>query len=63
MGRRDDERDIIYVEREEPSFKPIMLGALLGVALGILFAPQSGEETRRLVRRLLPTRNDIRVQR
>ncbi len=53
MGRQADERDVIYVEREEPSFKPIVFGALLGIALGIMFAPQSGEETRRLVRRRL----------
>lgn len=53
MGRRDEERDVVYVEREEPSFKPIIFGALLGLAVGILFAPQSGEETRRLVRRRL----------
>jgi gas vesicle protein len=53
MGRRDEERDVVYVEREEPSFKPIIFGALLGLAVGLLFAPQSGEETRRLVRRRL----------
>jgi gas vesicle protein len=53
MGRRDDEREVVYVEREEPSFKPIIFGALLGLAVGVLFAPQSGEETRRLVRRRL----------
>ncbi len=53
MGRRDQERDVIYVEREEPSFKPVLLGALLGVAVGLFFAPQSGEETRRQVRRRL----------
>lgn len=53
MGRRDEEREVVYVEREEPSFKPIIFGALIGLAVGILFAPQSGEETRRLVRRRL----------
>lgn len=53
MGRRDDEREVVYVEREEPSFKPIIFGALMGLAVGLLFAPQSGEETRRLVRRRL----------
>ncbi|HWA15580.1 MAG TPA: YtxH domain-containing protein [Gemmatimonadales bacterium] len=54
MGRRDDyEREVVYVEREEPSFRPIIIGAVLGLALGIMFAPQSGEETRRLVRRRL----------
>ena len=53
MARRDEEREVVYVEREEPSFKPIIFGALLGLAVGLLFAPQSGEETRRLVRRRL----------
>lgn len=53
MGRRNEEREVVYVEREEPSFKPIIFGALIGLAVGVLFAPQSGEETRRLVRRRL----------
>lgn len=50
---RDDDREVVYVEREESSLKPILFGALLGVAVGLLFAPQSGEETRRILRRRL----------
>ncbi len=50
---RDDERDVIYVEREDSSLKPILFGALLGLAAGLLFAPQSGEETRRALQRRL----------
>lgn len=50
---RDDERDVIYVERENGSLKPILFGALLGLAAGLLFAPQSGEETRRMLQRRL----------
>jgi gas vesicle protein len=50
---RDDERDVIYVEREDSSLKPILFGALLGLAAGLLFAPQSGEETRRMLQRRL----------
>lgn len=50
---RDDDRDVVYVERDGGSLKPILFGALLGVAVGLLFAPQSGEETRRLLRRRL----------
>lgn len=52
MGR-DEEREVVYVEREGGMVKPILLGALLGVAVGLLFAPQSGEETRRALKRRL----------
>jgi gas vesicle protein len=50
---RDDEREVVYVEREGGSIKPILFGALLGVAVGLLFAPQSGAETRRSLKRRL----------
>jgi gas vesicle protein len=50
---RDEEREIVYVEREGGSVRPILFGALLGLAVGLLFAPQSGEETRRQLRRRL----------
>jgi hypothetical protein len=42
-----DERGVVYVERESGSVKPVLLGLLLGLGLGLLFAPQSGEQTRR----------------
>lgn len=32
-------------------FAGIVIGAMIGVAMGFLFAPKSGEETRRLVKR------------
>jgi len=48
---RDDERDVVYVERGEGSLKPLLFGALVGLAIGFLFAPQSGDETRRVLRR------------
>ncbi|MCC7174252.1 MAG: YtxH domain-containing protein [Bryobacterales bacterium] len=35
---------------EENKFTYFVLGLGIGVAVGILFAPQSGEETRRLLR-------------
>lgn len=41
------------MEREEASLKPLLVGALLGLVVGILFAPQSGEETRRVLKRRL----------
>ena len=50
---RDEEREIVYVERGEGSFRPMLFGALLGLAVGLLFAPQSGEETRRALKRRL----------
>jgi len=53
MSREGRERDVVYVEREGGTLRPMLLGALLGVAVGLLFAPQSGEETRRLLRRRL----------
>jgi hypothetical protein len=48
-----DEREVIYLDRDAGSVKPLLLGALIGLALGILFAPQSGVETRRALRRRL----------
>lgn len=53
MARDDEEREVIYVEREGSGVGPILLGALLGLAAGLLFAPQSGEETRRGLQRRL----------
>ena len=53
MARYDDQRDIVYVERDGGSLKPILFGLLLGVGFGLLFAPQSGEETRRALNRRL----------
>lgn len=50
---REEEREVVYVERGEGSLRPMVFGALLGLAVGLLFAPQSGEETRRGLRRRL----------
>lgn len=47
----DDDREVVYVERGEGSIKPVLFGALLGLAVGLLFAPQSGDETRRALNR------------
>jgi gas vesicle protein len=42
------------VERSDSSsLKPILFGLAFGAALGLLFAPQSGEETRRSINRRL----------
>ncbi|MEO8199230.1 MAG: YtxH domain-containing protein [Gemmatimonadota bacterium] len=53
----DDEDDggrIIYMERDGgSSVKALLLGALIGAGLALLYAPQSGEETRRGLKRRL----------
>lgn len=56
MSHHDDEDNgrIIYVERETgSSIKALLLGALIGAGLALLYAPQSGEETRRGIKRRL----------
>jgi YtxH-like protein len=50
----DDDRRVVYVEREGGStVKALLLGALIGAGLALLYAPQSGEETRRGLKRRL----------
>jgi hypothetical protein len=49
----DDDRRVVYVERGGSSVKALLLGALIGAGLALLYAPQSGEETRRGIRRRL----------
>lgn len=52
MGREDEDREVVYVERADDStLRPLLLGMLIGAGLALLFAPQSGEETRRGLRR------------
>ena len=56
MSRYDDEDNgrIIYMERESgSSIKALLLGALIGAGIALLYAPQSGEETRRGIKRRL----------
>lgn len=53
MAQRDRDREI-YVEREGASaVKWFIVGGLLGAGMALLFAPQSGGETRRGIRRRL----------
>lgn len=49
----DDDRRVVYVERGGTSVKALLLGALIGAGLALLYAPQSGEETRRGLKRRL----------
>ena len=55
MARYEDEDDqVIYVEREGgSSIKALLLGAVIGAGVALLFAPHSGAETRRDIKRRL----------
>jgi hypothetical protein len=49
----DEDRRVVYVDRGGTSVKALLLGALIGAGLALLYAPQSGEETRRGLKRRL----------
>jgi hypothetical protein len=52
--RRNQGREIVYVERAgDSSAKWLFWGAALGAGLALLYAPRSGEETRRVLQRKL----------
>jgi gas vesicle protein len=54
MGRRSEGREVVYVERGgDSSAKWLFWGALLGAGIALLYAPRSGEETRRVLQRKL----------
>jgi YtxH-like protein len=46
-------REVVYVERGDSSAKWLFWGALLGAGLALMYAPRSGEETRRILQRRL----------
>ena len=52
MGR-NAHREVVYVERGDSSAKWLFWGGLLGAGLALLYAPSSGEETRRNLQRKL----------
>ncbi|HEX6615486.1 MAG TPA: YtxH domain-containing protein [Gemmatimonadales bacterium] len=53
MARRS-KREIVYVERGgDASAKWLFWGAVLGAGLALLYAPRTGEETRRVLQRRL----------
>src|SRR5215211_4054119 len=50
--RRKQQREVVYVERGgDSSAKWLFWGALLGAGVALLYAPRSGEETRRSLQR------------
>jgi gas vesicle protein len=52
--RRKQRREVVYVERAaDSSAKWLFWGALLGAGMALLYAPSSGEETRRNLQRKL----------
>jgi gas vesicle protein len=52
--RRKQGREIVYLERAgDSSAKWLFWGAVLGAGLALLYAPRSGEETRRVLQRRL----------
>jgi hypothetical protein len=54
MARRRAGKEVVYVERGgDSSVKWLLWGALLGGGLALLYAPRSGEETRRVLQRKL----------
>ncbi len=54
MVRRKRGQEVVYVERTgDASAKWLFWGAVLGVGLALLYAPRSGEETRRVLQRKL----------
>src|SRR4029079_16414292 len=54
MARRKQGREVVYVERvADASAKWLFWGAVLGAGLALLYAPRSGEETRRVLQRKL----------
>jgi hypothetical protein len=54
MAPRTKGREVVYVERGgDASAKWLFWGAVLGAGLALLYAPRSGEETRRVMQRKL----------
>jgi hypothetical protein len=52
--RRKQGREVVYVERGgDSSAKWLFWGAVLGAGLALLYAPRTGEETRRVLQRRL----------
>jgi len=54
MARGKQGREVVYVERGgDASAKWLFWGAVLGAGLALMYAPRTGEETRRVLQRKL----------
>ena len=47
----DDEGPYVVIERSEPGIGTLVIGLAIGAGLALLFAPRTGEETRRDLQR------------
>ncbi len=47
----DDDEPMIVIERNEPGIGTFVVGLAIGAGIALLFAPRSGEETRRDIER------------
>lgn len=47
----EDDEPYIVVEQHSSGIGPLLLGIALGTGIALLFAPRSGADTRRLIRR------------
>jgi hypothetical protein len=50
---RGKSREVVYVQRGDSSAKWLFWGAVLGAGIALMYAPRSGEETRRGLQRRL----------
>jgi len=47
----DDDEPIVVIEKSEPGIGTFLAGLAIGAGIALLFAPRSGEETRRDIER------------
>lgn len=62
MSRRKNQRTIVVERSGSSSLLWFVLGSALGAGLALLFAPESGEQTRRKVARKLSKLRDVADQ-
>jgi gas vesicle protein len=50
MAERDREQPVVVIERADGTLGAFLWGLLVGTGLALLFAPKTGEETRRVLK-------------